>query len=66
MTIRPFDPLAAEHPLVRDGITCGICVKAFIAGDVPCLVPFKQADDKGWIWEAKPTHWDCYQKQVGD
>ncbi len=64
--VRAFNPLLADHPLVALAWICPYCQKTFLAGEVPCLVPFKPSEPGSLTWEAKPAHWDCYQKSVGD
>ena len=67
---RKFDPLSADHPLVRDNArTCPGCSRAFLPGDVTTLVTIGPGDDEDararrdegrpYNAIALPVHWDC-------
>jgi hypothetical protein len=68
--IRFFDSLPADHPLVRDCVPCFFCNKAFLKGDITCLVPAQELDPAGpayQVLEAKVVHAACMlAKEVRD
>lgn len=67
MTLRRFEPLTAEHPLVDR--ECAACHKPFRVGDVPTLVSLGPGDDleeqqraregRPYNATAAPVHWAC-------
>lgn len=68
---RPFGPLLATHPLVRDAKVCPICNRAFQVGEVPTLIPLgpddaeeieKAAQGRPYVAVCAPAHWDCWCK----
>lgn len=67
---RKMGPLAADHPLVTDGITlCQACSQPFKAGDYCTLIALgpgidpeeraKAAAGRPYNAVALPVHWEC-------
>ena len=60
--MRLFDPLPADHPIVRDGMICPVCNSQFVAGDVVGLMARGPVPLYPASVEAVPVHGSCAQE----
>ncbi len=62
MTMRVYDPLPPDHPLVgTDEHRCAICHAQFKAADRTTLIPVDPSGEGGTV-PALPVHAECLQQ----
>lgn len=65
MTMRIFNPLPADHPMVTGGTRCAQCHEPFEAGDRTTLIPVDPTGRGGTV-QALPAHAPLHRGAGGE